>query len=159
VAARTGWQSSAAGTPHVEILAAERRGAEAREHGKQLDRDLGWPEEAGHVQRGAAGAHVSEESFPLLLLLVRKGRHEEAGQVRLADQRGDPSNGADDRIAERDHSKGRSLRSREFASLTLDCDLAWQNHWHLSGWTGQTRGRAGTDGAIVDTVTVKLCDL
>ena len=37
---------------------------------------------------------------------------------------------------------GRVSDSRASA-LTLDCDLARQNHWHLSGWTGQTRGLCG----------------
>jgi hypothetical protein len=36
---------------------------------------------------------------------------------------------------------------------SLDCALSRQNHWHLSGWTGKSRGRAASR-AIVNRSTV-----
>ncbi len=62
---------------------------------------------------------------------------------------GDPSNGADDSFAVKVRRLGRSRWSRlrwRTNRATLDCALPRQTHWHLSGWTGQTRGRAERSG-------------
>ena len=54
---------------------------------------------------------------------------------------GDPSNGAEDSFTAQ-RSQSRSYVLASLRALHLDSDLPRQNHWHLSGWTGQSRGRA-----------------
>jgi hypothetical protein len=83
----------------------------------------------------------------------------ESPAPRLPISAGDPSNGADDRIAAKCHSKGRSFvasPTRAQTALALDCDLSQQNHWHLSGWTGQSRGRAARRAIVNRTPVLDL---
>ena len=74
---------------------------------------------------------------------------------RAADQCGWPVQRCR-RFFRRERTPSRALPAvaslRDGASATLDCALPRQTHWHLSGWTGQTRGRGSVDNQEPATV-------